>query len=340
MDRIALLRETIEASTLPAELKTAALAALADYAGIIEEIFVTDAQIQAKLNKLNALGPSVEPNLINLLVAVETEVGRARLQIQRARQLAMRLLIASMISGLLFSGVIAVILHNSVTRNIITLTRVASQFQHGNLEARLQFKRSDELGQLGRTLNDMAAALAGRIKEIEDLQNILREQAIRDSLTGLFNRRYLDETLPRELARAGRDGIPVCLVMIDLDRFKRVNDSYGHAVGDKMLQELGTILSTHSRLGDIACRYGGEEFIILLLDARLADGARRAEEWRQRFNAVVVASAGAPVQTTLSAGVVQWKPGETTDEFLARVDAALYSAKNAGRNRVAAPDLF
>ena len=180
--------------------------------------------------------------------------------------------------------------------------------------------------------------LARRVIEVEALHSRLRDQATRDPLTGLLNRRYLDETLPRELASARRGGSAVTLAVLDIDHFKHVNDHHGHVIGDLVLLELGRLLGGHSRTSDVACRYGGEEFVVVLKGARLADGLRRADEWRRAFGAVRVQAAGTQVHATMSAGVAEWQPGETADELFVRADAALFAAKRAGRNRTVAAE--
>ncbi len=178
--------------------------------------------------------------------------------------------------------------------------------------------------------------LAQRVAQVEGLHAQLREAAIRDVLTGLFNRRYLDETLPRELANARRDGGAVTLAVLDVDHFKRINDTHGHAVGDRMLEALGHILSTRSRSGDVACRYGGEEFVVVLLGASLDNSLRRANDWRETFASVAIAAPDGVAQTTCSVGVAAWEVGETAEQLFARADAALYQAKHSGRDRVVA----
>ena len=187
-------------------------------------------------------------------------------------------------------------------------------------------------------LREAHAELARRLAEIEELQVLLREQAIRDELTGLFNRRYFDETLEREVARAGRERSPLVLAMIDLDHFKRVNDTHGHAVGDRLLAELGRILLVQKRSGDFACRYGGEEFAVVLLDADLEGGIARAEAWRSAFAGFRVPGDGVLVGTTLSAGIAELRPDESAESLLGRADAALYDAKARGRDRVSIAD--
>ncbi|OQY67359.1 MAG: hypothetical protein B6D47_10835, partial [Rhodocyclaceae bacterium UTPRO2] len=121
-----------------------------------------------------------------------------------------------------------------------------------------------ERKRLETDLKESNAMLQAQLDEIHRLQADLREQAVRDGLTNLFNRRYLDETLERELARAKREGYPLSLVMIDIDHFKKLNDTYGHQAGDKVLRELAALLWGDVRAEDVPCRYGGEEFVVLL----------------------------------------------------------------------------
>lgn len=185
-------------------------------------------------------------------------------------------------------------------------------------------------------LRETRDELTRRVAEVEALHGQLREQAIRDPLSALFNRRYLDETLPRELANARREGTPVTLTMIDIDHFKDINDRHSHAIGDRVLAELASILREQSRVGDVTCRYGGDEFVVALVGATLADGMRRAEGWRRSFRATTIEAGAGPVHATLSASVAEWVPGERPAELLARADGALYAAKNAGRDRVVA----
>ncbi len=175
--------------------------------------------------------------------------------------------------------------------------------------------------------------LTRRLGEIEVLSEQLRAQAIRDSLTGLFNRRYLDEMLPRELARASRGDLRLCAVMLDVDNFKRVNDSFGHEVGDRYLRELAEVLTSNSRTSDMVCRFGGEEFVVILPGAPLTIAERRADDWRARFSEAVVE--GGAQRCTLSGGVAEWRgPDEEPHSLLRRADEAMYDAKHAGRDRI------
>jgi len=169
------------------------------------------------------------------------------------------------------------------------------------------------------------------------LRDELRQQAIHDTLTGLFNRRYLDETLPRELHLAHRrNNAPLSVVMFDLDGFKKFNDSFGHGPGDSMLREFGRVLREHLRKSDISCRYGGDEFVLVLPDSSIADTEERVEQIRVFLKTVPV-NYGEEVlnMLTLSAGIAQSpEHGTTAAELLRAADNALYAAKHAGRDRI------
>ncbi|WAK03881.1 GGDEF domain-containing response regulator [Methylobacter sp. YRD-M1] len=172
-------------------------------------------------------------------------------------------------------------------------------------------------------------------EELRILQAQLREAAIHDPLTGLYNRRYLDETMKRELARAAREGHPISIFMGDIDHFKQLNDTYGHQAGDEILKTLGEVLRAHARAGDIPCRYGGEEFVVILPDMPLEAARERAELVRRDFANLRFAFGDAQLGSTISIGVsVYPEYGTTADELIGAADQALYEAKQTGRNRV------
>ena len=168
------------------------------------------------------------------------------------------------------------------------------------------------------------------------LQQTLRHQSVRDGLTGLFNRRYLEESISREVARVAREGTQLGIIMFDLDHFKRVNDTYGHDTGDAVLRQLGSLLLEHVRDEDIACRYGGEEFTIILPGASLETSRERAEQLRQLVCAMTVQWSGQIIgNLSVSLGVSCYPMhGTSWQQALKAADNALYSAKHAGRKRV------
>jgi diguanylate cyclase (GGDEF)-like protein len=155
-------------------------------------------------------------------------------------------------------------------------------------------------------------------------------------LTGLFNRRYFRETIARDISSAARRLEPLTILAIDVDHFKRVNDVHGHAIGDQVLVALARTIKKCIRASDIACRFGGEEFVVVLPGASLDVARRRAETLCTTFASTPLAHAlGEPVHATISLGVSSLHLGvEEIDAALARADAALYEAKHDGRNRV------
>ncbi len=168
------------------------------------------------------------------------------------------------------------------------------------------------------------------------LRDTLRSQSILDPLTGLFNRRYMEETLDLELARAARGRRAIGIIMLDIDHFKPLNDSRGHDAGDALLRELGGLLMARVREGDIACRYGGEEFVLILPEAPLELARRRAEELREAVRQLHVSHRGRIIgPITVSAGVAAFpEHGKTSAALVHAADSALYRAKSDGRDRV------
>ena len=168
---------------------------------------------------------------------------------------------------------------------------------------------------------------------LESLQRRLLAQSLTDPLTGAFNRRHMEASLAAAIERHGRTGAPTSIVLIDIDHFKSINDRFGHAAGDRVLVELVEIVGKRCRKLDVVFRMGGEEFLLLLPDTRKADAAALAEELR-------VAIATAPLldgwTVTVSLGVSQLRGHDRVDDWLRRVDDALYGAKRGGRDQVAA----
>jgi diguanylate cyclase (GGDEF)-like protein len=169
------------------------------------------------------------------------------------------------------------------------------------------------------------------------LQRGLREQTIRDPLTGLFNRRYMEETLALEVARSARSGAPLSLIMCDVDHFKRFNDEFGHDAGDAVLQIVAAELRSRFREGDVICRFGGEEFTIIAPSTEPEALAARAEVVRQIISEVAVQQAGRTLgSVTMSFGVAAWQQGMDREgaALIKAADIALFEAKRQGRNKV------
>lgn len=189
-----------------------------------------------------------------------------------------------------------------------------------------------------RVLISFAMDITERVRaerEVLRLNERLREQSLRDPLTGLYNRRYLEEALGRELSLAQRRPQPISLIMGDLDHFKAVNDRHGHLAGDEVLRAFGALMVRHARGSDIYCRYGGEEFLLVLPGMTEDAACARAEHLRAQIAAAPITFGGADIAVTASFGVATAPGhGRTGNALIAAADQALYAAKAAGRNQV------
>jgi diguanylate cyclase (GGDEF)-like protein/PAS domain S-box-containing protein len=178
--------------------------------------------------------------------------------------------------------------------------------------------------------------LSSLVARLQARADTFRDQANHDPLTGLFNRRYLDDSLPRELSRAQRQGTSLCVAILDIDHFKRFNDMFGHDVGDLVLRECALVLTRNLRSSDIACRLGGEEFALVLPDSSLEDTRQRVEQICTLARQMTTWHNGQLLGTmTLSAGIAAApEHASTAQELLRAADIALYAAKQAGREQV------
>ena len=189
--------------------------------------------------------------------------------------------------------------------------------------------------QLRRELRESQRSLSSRLEEIERLQAELREQALRDPLTGLYNRRHLDAQLPELLAQAGRQAEPLSVMMLDLDHFKQVNDLHGHQAGDEVLRHAARQITLHTRSSDLVCRYGGEEFVVVLPGVAPAQAAERAEALRAALELAPARFGALALPLTASFGVAGLtEEANHPDRLIGAADRALYEAKAQGRNRV------
>ncbi len=184
-------------------------------------------------------------------------------------------------------------------------------------------------------LEQAHAQMRFHISEIEELQTKLREQALHDPLTNLYNRRHLTETLEKEISRTQRERKYASVVIMDIDRFKKVNDTYGHQTGDKFLISIADLLKKNIRDSDFAYRYGGEEFLLILPGTTASSAFKRADHFRQLCAGIRIPYENRELSITLSIGVAACPThGKKADELLIKADKALYQSKHDGRNRV------
>lgn len=197
------------------------------------------------------------------------------------------------------------------------------------------YGRAATLAAVRRELRQSQQSLQQRLAEIEALQAQLSEQANRDPLTGLYNRRYLDTTLGRELAQAQRHGHGASLLLLDIDHFKRINDDFGHPAGDEVLRQVGNVLHRLSRKSDLVCRFGGEEFLLWLPNTPPDKAREHAEKIRLALQACKVGVDSQTRRIQASVGIASLSEEANTPEaMIACADSALYAAKHGGRNQV------
>ena len=200
---------------------------------------------------------------------------------------------------------------------------------------KLQSELEERVAHRTSELQAANKAMSKQLQEIKDLRSKLQEEAIRDPLTGLFNRRYLEETLEREFARARREDQDISFMLLDIDHFKKFNDKYGHAAGDFVLKVMAQRLSSRARAAGIPCRMGGEEFLLVLPGILDEVAELRAEYFREQIQFMPIPYKGENLTITVSIGISSYpKNGQTWEELYRAADSALYRAKQNGRNRV------
>jgi diguanylate cyclase (GGDEF)-like protein len=181
--------------------------------------------------------------------------------------------------------------------------------------------------------------LRTQIAECRRLYAELAEQAIRDPLTGIYNRQYMESMINLESIQEQQETAPVSIVMLDMDNLKKINDTFGHTVGDMALRTLGNKFRQMTRAEDVVCRYGGDEFIIFLHGVNTETAYKRAEEWRRSIEESPIGCQNTQIRITISAGVATHTiHGTTITQTIEAADKALYWAKNMGRNHVAVAD--
>ncbi len=204
----------------------------------------------------------------------------------------------------------------------------------GQIENRyLNIDYTKDLEQLNKKIEETNFNLLVRNQELLDLQARLEELATHDELTGLYSRRYIIQRLRGTLPQAKRHHLSCCLAMMDVDFFKKVNDTYGHAAGDDVLRTVGFLITNELRQGDIVARYGGEEFLILLPMTDIHAAQYLVERLRQLIEDQKFMFEGKVVSVTASFGITAMAPHDNAEQMIERADKALFQAKNAGRNR-------
>ena len=251
---------------------------------------------------------------------------------------------------LLFAAISAWYVGRYLASPLDHLLAAVTRFGAGDAAARAEIEHKDEVGALATAFNEMAARIAKhtseleqrvaeRTAELQDAYERLKGVAVTDPLTGCFNRRYLDEHLTEELARAKRYHSDLSVMMCDIDFFKRVNDSYGHPAGDKVLAEVAALLRSGSRQQiDWVVRYGGEEFLLVLPESPREKALALAERLRVAIQTAAFDYEGTPMKVTASFGLSTLRPDgdASAASLVACADEALYQAKQGGRNRVVA----
>lgn len=200
-----------------------------------------------------------------------------------------------------------------------------------------QFRAREEgrfLEQSERTqkMNKRVAELERQARDLHDSLHQEQRRARLDALTGIPNRGSFDERLAEEIERWKRFHNPVCVLVWDIDKFKSVNDTYGHRAGDRVLREVAKCFEGRLRTTDVVARFGGEEFVMLLIGTQLKDAQRKADDLRKAVSELKFHFRGAPIRVTISCGITELRAGDGADEVFDRADKALYSAKNGGRD--------
>jgi diguanylate cyclase len=245
--------------------------------------------------------------------------------------------IASFAGGALVGAAIAGFRVEPATSPTVTALCIASVLLFLVTVALGTYDRAVRLSDARTRLRQNERALCEQLDAIRGLEAKLREQADRDPLTGLFNRRYLEPALERELVRCKRASLPLTVMIVDVDHFKRINDHYGHPAGDAVLRALADLLQSTVRASDVACRFGGEEFLLLLPEMPAEAAVGCAERLRARWETSPIRAGKHTIASTLSIGFATY-PGraDTPESLVKAADLALYDAKRSGRNRAIA----
>lgn len=326
------------------------------YQRTAREIMIVDGGIQSKFNDFNLQAKAVDPISSTLKGIASSEVEVAQVRIGKAFFISEFVIAVMAGTGFVAVIVVGMAVHSIVTRRITALTAVAEEMRKGNLQLRMESGGEDEIDDLALAMNEMAAQLQGMVGHLEEmvqertrelthardeLQEAVRDLDVKnrmleilsrtDRLTSLANRRRLEESLHAEVLRSKRYEAPLSVIMIDLDRFKEVNDTFGHQVGDTVLVSIAEILKRNARETDVLGRWGGEEFLLICPETPLGLCGEIAERLRRDLSEWPVPEVGI---VTASFGVAAFEKGDDQFSLLRKADEAMYVAKSKGRNRV------
>lgn len=256
-----------------------------------------------------------------------------------------RLTLITLLIAMVLAVLVSILVARKLTHPVRQLTRFAKEMAAGEYLPQSFAKESSEIGELAQAFEEMANNLSVTMADLkkakidadnanQNLQETMRElehMVDTDRLTGTWNRRYFDSMIERELRRTERYGLPLSLMIFDIDHFKKVNDTYGHDVGDQVLIGITERVRSQIRLSDALIRWGGEEFILVTSSTTLSGATALAEKIRICISSTEFPTVGT---VTISIGVAQFHPGESKREWITRADKLLYAAKHNGRNRV------
>lgn len=254
-------------------------------------------------------------------------------------------LIGGTLAGLVLTLILGFVFGARLNRTLRRLTRAVRAMRHGELKQYVEVDSNDEIGMLARAFNRMSDKLARQYAElresklrIEKLALQLRELSMRDALTQLHNRRYFDEHGKRLFLHAARYHRPFSVMLADIDHFKKINDTYSHAMGDEVLRRIGEILSTKVRSSDLVARYGGEEFVVAFPETDLKQAHETCESLRKRIESYPWSELHPDLKVTMSMGLSSDARVADIHAMLEAADDLLYRAKHAGRNQVCSPE--
>ena len=268
---------------------------------------------------------------MNWSVIVEVSSERAFAPLRTFRR--MMFLMTIILACILF--VPAMVLARTISRPLEELSHVSKKIREGHAGERVQIKSGGELGEFIATFNSMSLSMKKSMEEINKINEQLTIISVTDPLTGLSNRRFVEDHLKRELKFLERTGDNLTVLMLDIDRFKKYNDTYGHIAGDEALKQLAEIMTANVRATDIVSRFGGEEFLICMGHTTLEGGKNAAQKLRRAVENNVFRLKGQETRITASIGLATAPDDGTTIESLVdAADIAMYAAKDAGRNRV------